>query len=223
MQQSRLANSFDRRSASWDAVYTGGEGPLHRLWDRLMRRNIGLRFQFVLEVGSPWAGKRVLDVGCGTGRYGLALAQRGASEIVGVDISAEMLAVAKRSAIDHQVADRCRFLRCDASEFVDAQGFDTVIAIGFFDYVPEPLGMLRHIGQFARESLFATFPVLWAFRVPFRWLWWAHQGCRIHLYTQAEIERLFQEAGFVIVSLVRRGPIYLAHTKRAKPCKDRLV
>jgi len=40
-------------------------------------------------------GKRVLDVGCGTGNLTLACAERGAN-VVGIDIDAGMLAVARR-------------------------------------------------------------------------------------------------------------------------------
>jgi SAM-dependent methyltransferase len=40
-------------------------------------------------------GRRVLDVGCGTGRLAAALAERYACKVWGVDTSAEMLAVAR--------------------------------------------------------------------------------------------------------------------------------
>src|ERR1700752_4096063 len=43
-------------------------------------------------------GRRVLDVGCGTGRLAAALADRYACKVWGVDTSAEMLAVARERA-----------------------------------------------------------------------------------------------------------------------------
>ena len=46
---------------------------------------------------APVEGRRVLDVGTGTGRAAIALAKRGAI-VTGVDASAEMLAVAERRA-----------------------------------------------------------------------------------------------------------------------------
>jgi len=46
---------------------------------------------------APLAGRRILDVGTGTGRAAIALARRGAI-VTGVDASAEMLAVAQRRA-----------------------------------------------------------------------------------------------------------------------------
>src|SRR5260221_3384189 len=46
---------------------------------------------------SPVEGRRLLDVGTGTGRAAIALAQRGGI-VTAVDASAEMLAVAERPA-----------------------------------------------------------------------------------------------------------------------------
>ncbi len=43
-------------------------------------------------------GRRVLDVGCGTGRFAAALAERGA-RVWGIDPSPEMLAQARRTAV----------------------------------------------------------------------------------------------------------------------------
>ncbi len=53
-------------------------------------------------------GKKILDVGCGTGRYSIPLAKKGA-EVHGIDISEGMLEVAKRKSkglnIKYQLAD----------------------------------------------------------------------------------------------------------------------
>ena len=46
----------------------------------------------------------VLDLGCGTGRHATILARRG-REVTGVDVSAEMLALARRRAADAEVAE----------------------------------------------------------------------------------------------------------------------
>lgn len=45
-------------------------------------------------------GKRVLDAGCGSGRYSMALAIHGASEIIGIDISEGGLSEAQRRTMD---------------------------------------------------------------------------------------------------------------------------
>ncbi|HLC22154.1 MAG TPA: class I SAM-dependent methyltransferase [Candidatus Nanoarchaeia archaeon] len=46
--------------------------------------------------------KTILDLGCGTGRYSLILAQRG-YQVTGTDLSADMIALAKKRASDARV------------------------------------------------------------------------------------------------------------------------
>ena len=59
----------------------------------------------VLELMPAVAGRRALDLACGSGRYGLLLQERGASLVVGSDLSAGMLS---RAPLAHRVrADMC--------------------------------------------------------------------------------------------------------------------
>ena len=50
------------------------------------------------------AGERILDLGCGTGELTLVLQQRGC-EVVGVDLSPEMVAKAREKGVDARVMD----------------------------------------------------------------------------------------------------------------------
>src|SRR5918994_4953336 len=49
----------------------------------------------LVEREADLRGRRVLDIGCGTGRLSVALAEHARAKVWGVDASAEMLAVAK--------------------------------------------------------------------------------------------------------------------------------
>ena len=51
------------------------------------------RLRAIVESLSPLAGRRVLDLGCGKGRFARSLAERGA-DVVGLDFSSGMLAEA---------------------------------------------------------------------------------------------------------------------------------
>ncbi|MCC7007320.1 MAG: methyltransferase domain-containing protein [Acidobacteria bacterium] len=51
----------------------------------------------ILEAFAPVAGRRLLDVGTGTGRASIALAREGA-DVLGLDASPQMIAVARRAA-----------------------------------------------------------------------------------------------------------------------------
>jgi SAM-dependent methyltransferase len=73
-------------------------GPLAEAYDRLrpVDDNWWELFE-LLDAEADFAGRRVLDVGCGTGQLAAALAERGA-RVWGVDPSPEMLDMARRAA-----------------------------------------------------------------------------------------------------------------------------
>ena len=59
-------------------------------------------------------GKRVLDMGCGYGENCIAFARRGAAEVLGIDISEKMLAVAEAE----NNCENVRFQRLSMSNLV---------------------------------------------------------------------------------------------------------
>jgi SAM-dependent methyltransferase len=80
-------------------------------------------------------GERVLDMACGTGRHSHELARRG-FEVVGVDISPDLLAIAEADA-EAESLD-ASFLAADLRELDFDQEFDLVLnlndgAIGYFE------------------------------------------------------------------------------------------
>jgi ubiquinone/menaquinone biosynthesis C-methylase UbiE len=73
----------------------------HHYDDELFKQSVGLFEKRWLANGeSPefFRGKRCLDAGCGGGRYSIAMAQMGAREVIGVDVSHEGLEDARRRA-----------------------------------------------------------------------------------------------------------------------------
>ena len=80
----------------------------------------------------------VLELGCGTGRVALALAERGFS-VVGVDLAPAMLkrAEAKRQRIGGDVAARTGFMLGDMAALDLQMGFDAVI-VPFFGFAHLP-------------------------------------------------------------------------------------
>ena len=77
-------------------------------------------------LGSP-AGRRVLDLGCGTGEHARFLAERG-FEVVGVDVSASML----DKATEAQLPANLRFVAADLADLATAvtDRFDGAICLG---------------------------------------------------------------------------------------------
>lgn len=86
----------------------------------------------------PWlkvgADTRVLDVGCGVGRWSRLLASRGAC-VTGVDLSPTMIGEAERRAAASGLASRCRFIVQDATALEIAGSFDLILCVTLLQHV----------------------------------------------------------------------------------------
>jgi SAM-dependent methyltransferase len=108
--------------------------------------------------GSPG---RILDVGTGTGAAAFELAGRHPdSEVVGIDVSARMIARARARAADP--AGRLRFLVADIADYEDDEGFDLIAMLNmppFFDRVVallRPGGVVLNASSYGPRTPFFT-------------------------------------------------------------------
>lgn len=187
---------WDRESDEFQSIYTNSKSPFMRLLDRVFRKDMFQRFEFTMGHSEPISGKSVLDVGCGSGEYSLAFAQRGAGEVVGLDISESMLGMCREVAARKGVQDRCGFLHTDLLAYQPGRQFDVTIGIGLFDYISEPLPVLKKMCEVSSGKVIMSFPRLWTWRAPVRRLRLARRGCPVYFYTRGRLAALMQEAGF---------------------------
>ena len=185
---------WTERARSFDRLYA--LPPLERLINHIFRRAIYQRYELTFEHAGDVRGTRVLDAGCGSGRHAVEFARRGAAEVVGVDFADNMLALARAFAEAEDVSDRCRFVRTDFDAFTSERAFDIAIAIGFFDYVSDPLRTLTHLRELTRGRVMASFPKPQLLRSQLRTRRYAARGVRIRYYRRDDVERFAREAGF---------------------------
>lgn len=90
---------------------------------------------------APWLrvspGTRVLDLGCGVGRWSRLLAARGAT-VTGVDISPTMIEEARRRAASEGVSERCRFAVGDVSALEVEGEFDLILGVTVLQHILDP-------------------------------------------------------------------------------------
>lgn len=87
----------------------------------------GILRELLAGIGPRISGRKVLDFGCGPGRLTLALGEAGASRVVAVDQSPEMVAVARASTRAVPFAGRIRFVVGDERCVGPAGGFGVAL------------------------------------------------------------------------------------------------
>jgi SAM-dependent methyltransferase len=134
---------------SFDAVRFGG--PIGRLLSESQD-------EVITAFLAPIAGRRILDVGTGTGRAAVALALKGAV-VTGVDASEEMLAVARRRAADASAA--VTFDRGDAHGLAyPDRSFDAVVCLRVLMHTPGWRASLSELCRVARDRVVIDYPAL---------------------------------------------------------------
>ena len=113
-------------------------------------KNTDAEVSFMEKELAPEPDARFLDVGCGVGRHSIELGRRG-YRVVGIDLSPDMLRIARSAAEEAGVTDSVRFVEGDASSTRLEETFDRAICMceGAFSL----LGAEDETGPFHRRIL----------------------------------------------------------------------
>ncbi|MBI4508422.1 MAG: class I SAM-dependent methyltransferase [Deltaproteobacteria bacterium] len=93
-----------------------------------------------------WAGKRVLDVGCGTGRVAAEIAARGARFVTGIDYAEEAISKARKEHSRENLEFRCMTLEA-WSEPVDC-----IISLGTLEHMDSPVLALKVMARALKDN-----------------------------------------------------------------------
>ncbi|MFZ5452294.1 MAG: class I SAM-dependent methyltransferase [Thermodesulfobacteriota bacterium] len=147
--------------------------------------------------------QKVIDLGCGTGRFALEAARLGA-RVYAYDISGQALSMARQNAAYFDLQQKCSFFHANISEvdFPDADGwFD----LGTLQYLMNPeivIGKLSHVKHF-----FSCLPCQGHWLDPLRR---AYRHLLKHnpykTYSESDIHNLFK--GHLPINIEKDGMAY---------------
>lgn len=193
-QSDKVQTYFQGHARQFDRLYQQ-EAHLPRLFNQWVRRPFYRRFGLTMAACGDVQGKRILDVGCGSGRYTVALAEQGA-EVLGIDFASNMLTLAHELAEKRGVAARCRFVHANFLEHNFNETWDISLAIGFFDYIPDPLVYLEKLRLLTEEKVIVTFPRPGGWRALQRRLRYRLKRCPLYFHSQESMAAHFAAAGY---------------------------
>jgi 2-polyprenyl-3-methyl-5-hydroxy-6-metoxy-1,4-benzoquinol methylase len=184
-----VARYFHDHATQFDDIYRVRERGVRGLRDRLSRGTVIERLRFADDVASRIKPERVLDVGCGSGRFAVDLAERGA-RVVGLDFAPDMVGLARELADQEGVSSRCLFLQQDFMTWDEPGRFDMGLAVGVTDYVRDPAPLVKRIAEHVSGTVLISFPARWHPLVPLRWLRLRAARCPVYFYSRSDVEGL---------------------------------
>ena len=192
-----MGASEDYHEALWEGVPEGGE-PV----DFARRRD------FLL--GHVSAGERVLDLGCGEGRFAAELARAG-TEVVGIDVAAEPL---RRARERHPELVDLREVPAAGAWPLEDASFDVVWAGEVIEHVADTAGWMSELRRVLRSGgkLLLSTPDHGRLRM-LRWAFGARafeahfdpRADHLRFYTPRTLTGLLEDFGFHDVDVRRAG------------------
>jgi 2-polyprenyl-3-methyl-5-hydroxy-6-metoxy-1,4-benzoquinol methylase len=183
---------------------------------------------------APWlqvsAGTRVLDIGCGVGRWSRLLASRGA-RVTGIDLSPTMIETARHGARRTGLEERCQFALGDVASLALGERYDLVLAVTVLQHILEPARLREAVLRIAAHLTPSGGAVLLE-AAPLH----ARPRCNSAVFVareRSEYLALFERCGLAISALgavdpapfklwllpyLRRAPRALGHMALAAAC-----
>lgn len=207
----KVRDHFHDDAERFDAIYEEKKGPVAGFIDNWWRGVVQKRLELNVEKLRPFEGKKILDVGCGSGRFCIAFAQEGATKVVGIDFAKGMIEIADKLAADAGVADRCKFVVGTFPQDIDAgeAPFDACTGNGFFDYVEHPVPIIAAMREMTKGRMVMSFPKAVEWRIPLRRLRFWMKGTPLFLYREQQVRDILAQAGVTDYEVIHLDRDYL--------------
>lgn len=187
---------FHRRIQDFDDIYAEDKSGVLAFLNKTIRASVRIRFDLAFKTMGDLTGKVILDIGCGSGRYMFEAVKRGAPIATGLDAADGALNLARKMAGEFNVSDKVEFINTYFMDYNTESKFDVIFAVGYFDYIFEPVSQLKKMMEFSNGIIYASFPKRWSILSAIRKVRLALNGCPVRYYTKRNIENTMKELGY---------------------------
>jgi len=199
---------WNNEADAFQRIYTHRKSKFSNMLDNVFRKDMYERYIFTIKNCEPIKDRTFLDVGCGNGLYSLELARKGARRVLGIDIAEVMVGLCKQASEREHLDSICEFQQTDLLAYDGNEKFDVSFGIGLFDYINDPLPVLRKMRELSTDKVILAFPRFWTWRAPIRKARLNARGCDVFFYTRARIKELLDQAGFKRHEVHRVGKLH---------------
>jgi 2-polyprenyl-3-methyl-5-hydroxy-6-metoxy-1,4-benzoquinol methylase len=203
--QDKAKSYFDRLAPEYDRAFDqAGRNPVNAVVNRFFRgptfaRRMRLLEGLFAELGL--AGRRVLDLGCGSGQVSLLAASMGA-QVHAIDIAPRMIEIARESARRAGLAERLTFVEGDVST-APLPPADVVLLVGVLEYYADYAALLRRAAAAAGGTLIVAHTTRVPHRMALRRLLFLWKGAALYFHRMPDVIAAGALAGLRLAREVR--------------------
>ncbi|MDP9229741.1 MAG: class I SAM-dependent methyltransferase [Bacteroidota bacterium] len=187
---------FHGYAADFDSIYghSNQRGIFDKVMDKLFRQSMLHRFNETLLQSKNPSIQSILDVGCGSGVYCIEFLKQGKS-VVGLDLAEGMLKIAKQKTAAYEESGKVSFILSGYMEYEFSQKFDASSLMGFFDYIKEPVKLIKKLQKDTAKEIYMSFPKNGGFLAWQRKLRYNMRNCPLYFYSKKSLFKILDESG----------------------------
>ena len=188
---------FDGYAHDFSSIYkedTKKRSLFDKVMDRWFRKGITERFNITAEGISKDSIKSVLDIGCGPGHFVVKFLEQG-KKVTALDIAPSMLEITKQRVKMMNKEEEVEFILEDYLDYRPNQKFDAACVMGFFDYVDDPVKVLKKLLEDVDKEIYISIPDnkgILAFQRKIRY---RLRNCPLFLYSKEYLVESLKAAG----------------------------
>ncbi|MFL5774278.1 MAG: class I SAM-dependent methyltransferase [Flavisolibacter sp.] len=187
---------FHGYAADFDSIYghSNKRSGFDKMMDKLFRQSMLKRFNETLENSKNPSIRSILDVGCGSGVYDVEFLKQGKT-VVGLDMAEGMLAIAKEKTAPYKDSGRISFVLADYMEHQFTEKYDAAVLMGVFDYVKDPVALLKKLQRDVTKEIYGSFPTSGGFLTWQRKVRYNMRNCPLYFYNKKSLVDILDQAG----------------------------
>ena len=193
---------FNDYAHDFSSIYkedTKKRSSFDKLMDNWFRKGIKHRFDIALNESKKDSIKSILDVGCGPGHFVVKFLEQG-KKVTALDIAPSMIEITKKRVQSMSKEGEVAFVLENYLEYKPIEKFDAACVMGFFDYVEDPVVVLKKLINDIKKEIYISIPDNKGFLAWQRKIRYNLRKCPLFLYSREFLEDSLKKAGCFEIS-----------------------
>lgn len=193
---------FDGYAHDFSSIYkedTKKRSSFDKLMDKWFRKGIKDRFDITINETKRDEINTILDIGCGPGHFVVKFLEQG-KKVTALDVAPSMIEITKKRVQSMGKENEVKFILEDYLEYEPTEKFDAACVMGFFDYVKDPVMVLKKLINDVKKEIYISIPdnkglLAWQRKVRYK-----QRNCPLFLYSREYLEESLNKAGCLEIS-----------------------